>query len=167
MRNALFIFFIFISSMTFAHDYYFAFAEVEYDEMKGELQATLIVSTHDMENFLRKKGVTERDLSSYCNDTIALRNIQNELLKGFSIQIGTKTLNLTLEGMEVQLTGLTNFYFSAKEVSALESVSIKFDLLMDVFAEQQNKLTFIYRNTKNTYVFLSNRKEQDIILLEK
>lgn len=167
MRNALFIFFIFISSMTFAHDYYFAFAEVEYDEMKGELQATLIVSTHDMENMLRKKGVTERDLSSYCNDTIALRNIQNELLKGFSIQIGTKTLNLTLEGMEVQLTGLTNFYFSAKEVSALESVSIKFDLLMDVFAEQQNKLTFIYRNTKNTYVFLSNRKEQDIILLEK
>lgn len=153
--------------MTFAHDYYFAFAEVEYDEMKGELQATLIVSTHDMENMLRKKGVTERDLSSYSNDTIALRNIQNELLKGFSIQIGTKTLSLTLEGMEVQLTGLTNFYFSAKEVSALESVSIKFDLLMDVFAEQQNKLTFIYRNTKNTYAFLSNRKEQDIILLEK
>lgn len=167
MRNALFIFFIFISSMTFAHDYYFAFAEVEYDEMNGELQATLIVSTHDMENMLRKKGIIERDLSSYSNDTTALRNIQNEILKGFSIQIGTKTLFLTLEGMEVQLTGLTNFYFSANEIPPLETLSVKFDLLMNVFAEQQNKLTFIYRNTKNTYVFLSNRKEQELTLLKK
>lgn len=153
--------------MSFSHDYYFAFAEVEYNEMNGELQATLIVSTHDLENTLRKKGTIERDLSSYSSDTSALRNIQNELLKGFSIQIGTKTLNLTLEGMEVQLTGLTNFYFSAKEIPSLKTISVKFDLLMDVFAEQQNKLTFIYRNTKNTYVFMSNRKEQEIILLEK
>lgn len=167
MRNALFIFFILISSMTFAHDYYFAFAEVEYNDLKGELEATLIVSTHDLESMLRKKGVIERDLSSYSNDSSALKNIQNELLKGFSIQVGTKTLNLTLEGMEVQLTGLTNFYFSAKEVPSLETISVKFDLLMDTFAEQQNKLTFIYRNTKNTYVFMSNRKEQDLILLEK
>lgn len=167
MRNTLFIFFILISSMTYAHDYYFAFAEVEYNEMNGELQATLIVSTHDLENMLREKGVIERDLSSCSNDTLALRNIQNELSKGFSIQIGTKTLNLTLEGMEVLLTGLTNFYFSAKVSSTLETVSVKFDLLMDVFAEQQNKLTFIYRNTKSTYVFLSNKKEQELTLIEK
>lgn len=167
MKNTLFIIFFLVSSLSYAHDYYFAFAEVEYDELKEEIQATLIVSTHDLENMLKKKGVIDKALSSYSNDPETLKLVQKEIEKGFSIQIGDKVIEMTLEGMETQLTGLTNFYFSAKNIQSISKLSIHFDLLMDQFQEQQNKLTFSYRNKKDSYIFLSNKKEQDIIILEK
>lgn len=166
IKKALLVLFLSCTSLFYSHDYYFAFAEVEFDELNKEIQATVIVSTHDFENILREKGIINRDLASYSNNPEILKEIQNELLNGFSIQLGTKLLDFNLEGMEVSLTGITNFYFSAREIESTESFQVKFDLLMNKYSEQQNKLTFIYRNTKNTYVFLSNKTEQDIILRE-
>lgn len=166
MRNGIFIFFLFISSLTYAHSYYFAFAELEYNEFNKELQATVVVSTHDIENSLRNKGIITKDLSHYKNDSLVLIQIKNELQKGFLIFSNDQTINWDIVGMETELTGVTNFYFYAQNVDATEKIQVKFDLLMDDFTEQQNKLTFIYRNVKNTYVFLTNKREQEIILSE-
>ena len=155
------------SSIARAHDYFFAFAEVDYNDLTEELHATVIVSTHDLEHMLRSKGIISKDLASYSDNNEVIKTIQTEIQKGFRFLFSGEQKPLEFEGMERLLTGNTQFYFSLKGVKSLEFVSVKFDLLMDIFAEQQNKMTLIYRNSKTTFVFLTSQKEQDLILPKK
>lgn len=152
------------TSLARAHDYYFAFAEVDYNDLTEELHATVIVSTHDLEKMLKNKGIISKDLASYSDNKETIHSIQTEIQKGFSFRFSGEQKTLEFEGMELLLTGNTQFYFSLKGVKSLQQVSVKFDFMMDIFKEQQNKMTFIYRNSKTTFVFLTSRKEQDLIL---
>jgi hypothetical protein len=155
------------SSLARAHDYYFAFAEVDYNELTEEMHATVIVSTHDLEYMLRSKGILSKDLASYSDNKEAINTIQFEIQKGFGFRFSGEQKALEFEGMELLLTGNTQFYFSLKQIKSLERVSVKFDFMMDVFAEQQNKMTLIYRNSKTTFVFFTSQKEQELILSKK
>ena len=163
----LIVIFLSFSSLVRAHDYYFAFAEVDYNDLTEEIHATVIVSTHDLEKMLRSKGIISKDLASYSNNEEAIRSIQTEIQKGFSFRFSGEQRTMEFEGMELLLTGNTQFYFSLKQVKSLERVTVKFDFMMDVFKEQQNKMTLIYRNSKTTFVFLTSQKEQDLILQKK
>ena len=155
------------SSLARAHDYYFAFAEVDYNELTEEMHASVIASTHDLEYMLRSKGILSKDLASYAENKEVIHTIQTEIQKGFGFRFSGEQKTLEFEGMELLLTGNTQFYFSLKQVKSLERVSVKFDFMMDVFKEQQNKMTLIYRNSKTTFVFLTSQKEQDLILPKK
>lgn len=167
MRKLFFIFSLILSYSAFSHDYYFAFAEVDYNELTEEMHATVIVSTHDLEYMLRSKGIISKDLASYTENKEAIHTIQTEIQKGFGFRFSGEQKTLEFEGMELLLTGNTQFYFSLKQVKSLERVSVNFDFMMDVFKEQQNKMTLIYRNSKTTFVFLASQKEQDLILSRK
>jgi hypothetical protein len=52
----------------------------------------------------------------------------------------------------------------AENVTLIEKLNITFSSMMDVFEAQQNKLTFIQNNNKQTAVFLQNQKSTVIQL---
>jgi len=167
MKKALFIFILFISSVSYGHEYYFAFAEVEYNEMDGKIEATIRVSTHDLEKALRDKKLITKDLSALSQDTLSLSVLEKEIEAHFSISLkdaSGKSLDFILEGYETQKTGIVEFYLSADLKKNAQQLDITFDLLMDEFPEQQNKLTFIYRTSKITLVFMPNKRTQTIDL---
>lgn len=174
MRHILFFIAFFSVFSSFGHEYFFAFAEVEYDELNGRLEATLIVTTHDFEKYLQKNKIIEHDLSRYKTDTTTIQFIENEINKHFhlnlnpglenSITEGAELFHFKLEGYEIQLTGTVEFYLSYELNRPLEIFEVLFDLLMNEYPQQQNKLTFSYRGTKKTYVFLSNKRTQLIDL---
>ena len=166
MRFLLIVLFGF-SSLARAHDYFFAFAEVDYNDLTEELHATVIVSTHDLERMLRSQGIISKDLASYSDSNEVIQTIQTEIQKGFGFLFSGEQKMLEFEGMELLLTGTTQFYFSLKSIKSLQLVSVKFDLLMNIFPEQQNKITLIYRNSKTSFVFLNTQKEQELILQKK
>jgi hypothetical protein len=161
MKHILFVCSFFLISFSHAHDYFFAFAEVEYDEYNARVEATLVMTTHDFESYLRKKNIINKELSYYKNDSLVLKQVETEILKHFSISspsIGA----LSLEGFEIELTGMIQVYLTAPILSPAEGLDIQFDLLMDEYKEQQNKLTFIYRDQKTSYVYLQNKRSQHI-----
>lgn len=164
MRTALFIFAFLLSTVSFGHEYYFAFAEVEYNEMNGKIEATLRVSTHDLEKVLREKNLIKNDLSSISQDTATLSLLEKEIETHFSISFSGKNLDFQLEGFETLKTGLVEFYLSSDIQENLEKMEIKFDLLMEEFPEQQNKMTFMHRMSKTTLVFMQNKRTQYIDL---
>lgn len=174
MRNALFIFFVILNTCVFAHDYFFAFAEVEYDELNGRVEATVTVTTHDFERYLQKKEILQGEINSCLGDSFKLQAIEKELNKCFylnlnplsenSIMDGIESFHFKLDGFETQLTGTVQFYLSSDLKRPLESFEVTFDLLMNEYPEQQNKLTFINRGQKRTYVFLQTKRTQIIDL---
>ena len=172
MKNFLFIFFILISSASIAHDYFFAFAEVEYNEMNGQVETTISMTSHDFERYLQRKKLIKTNLKSCINDSFSMHNIEIELNKHFnlnpefenSILDGNESFDLKLDGFEIQLTGIVQFYLSSTIPNPINLFKITFDLLMDEYPEQQNKLTFIFRNEKKTVVFIPTMRSQIIEL---
>jgi hypothetical protein len=161
MKHIFFVFFFFVTSVTYAHEYFFAFAEVEYDEYNARVEATVVMTAHDFESYLKKEKIITKELSFYKNDSVVMKRVENEISKHFSIQ-STSVGTFTLEGFEIALTGMIQVYLTAPILSTPTGLEIQFDLLMDEFKEQQNKLTFIYRDQKTSYVYLQNKRSQHI-----
>ena len=154
----------FVSSLANAHDYYFAFAEVEYDELNGKIEATITLTTHDFEKSLREKG-NPIFLSKAIDDSVQFNLVKQHLLKGFSVSLDSQEVSFQLDGIEVMLNGATNFYISSTvPTSSSKDLEIYFGLLMDTFPEQQNKATLLYRGGKTIHIFLPQLKSQKIIL---
>jgi hypothetical protein len=160
------LFTIFSSSLK-AHDTYFSFAEVEYNDLNGSLEATLTVSTHDLEMVLMEKNLLHGALTSTSIDS-SLQSKLEELINA-SFQLSSANgpyFHWNLEGIENTLTGNTNVYLSTSIKERITSMDVHFKLFMDRYPEQQNKLTFIYHNRKTTRVFLNNKRQDTITLTE-
>ena len=166
MRNIVLVCLLFSAGIGWSHDYFFAFAEVEYKKTQGNIEATLIVTTHDFEQFLHQEGWSAKDLSSSQNDSLSVLFIEEKINDHFQVTTDIhKSLKMQLIGYETQLIGTTQFYLSA-QVEPIQLIDFKFDLLMDLFPQQQNKLHFIHkdRDVKTTLEFLPSKKIQSIDL---
>lgn len=158
--------FVFLMSVMIsnAHEYYFAFAEMEYKSDTKKLELTLIVSTHDIEHWLQNKGVKVKELENHTKDLTLLKEFETKLLSGFNVSYEKNNIPIKIIGYEVLNNGLSNFYFTSEIIEIKNQFSVRFDLLMDDYPEQQNKLTFIYRGKKQTFPFLQTTREQFIKL---
>ncbi len=166
MRFVFSICILFSSFNASAHEYFFAFAEVEYKKTNGIIEATLIVTTHDFEQWLHNEGWSGKNLVSSADDSLSILFIQNEINKHFQITTDIhEIVKMQLIGYENQMIGTTQFYLTS-EVEPIQMINFKFDLLMDLYPQQQNKLNFINneRGIKTTLEFLPSRKEQGIDL---
>ena len=176
IKNITLLFILFISSISFAHNYYFAFAEVEYNEMNRSLEATIIASAHDVESVLRENDVISKSLDYAKKNKKEYYAINDFINKIFSVYVADSLsdfaldsslppqLEFDLDGFEVLLNGDIQFYLSTKIQNPINQFQIKFDLLMDKFPEQQNKLTFRFRNKKLTHNYLTTNRIQLIKL---
>ena len=172
LRLLSLILFTIVANHSMAHKFYFAFAEVEYNEINKSLEATLIASAHDMESVLRDTKVISNTLENSKKNKKEFYAINDFLNNNFSFYI-TDSLSFTaldssmppqiqfiLDGFEVMMNGDVQFYLSANISSNIDQIYVKFDLLMEKFSEQQNKLTFRFRDKKFTYNFLTTTKIQ-------
>lgn len=159
--RALVFFILLVSAFNaHAHEYYFAFAEVEYNDVTQKFESTLIVSTHDLEMVLERDSIITQDLAELQTDQKEYRILENYLCSHFKVETTNQVCVFKLIGIECQLNGTTNFYFESEEIRIGQSIDFHFDLLMDHFKEQNNKLTFYYRNNNYTYSFLATQTKQ-------
>ena len=163
MLRFFFIFSFLISSFSASsHEYYFGFAEVEYKSDSKVLEATLILSTHDVESFLFNNGVDVKHLEDA--SPLLKPEIGEALMKYFSIKSGDEKAIFILEAYEVQLNGVTNFYFTSEKIELTKHLELSFDILFKEFPKQQNKITFIYKNKTYTEMFMPHKAEGKIEL---
>jgi hypothetical protein len=175
-KNFILVFFLFVSSFTFAHTYYFAFAEVEYNEMNKSLEATIIASAHDVESVLRENDVISKSLDYAKKNKKEYYAINDFINKNFSVYAADSLsflvldsslppqIEFVMDGFEVLLNGDVQFYLSAKIQNPINQLYVKFDFLMEKFPEQQNKLTFRFRDKKFTNNYLTTTRIQLIKL---
>jgi hypothetical protein len=175
MKRSFLLLFLLLSSFVRAHEYFFSFAELEYKEMEGRLEATISVTSHDLEQYLQKKKLIKCELTAALKDSVTFLLISNELNNHFFVDLdpygqnstmdGVEFIRFTLDGYEDEYTGTIRFYLHANVNHPISATfGITFNLLMDAFKEQQNKLTFLFREEKSTFVFLQNNQKQFIDL---
>ena len=61
--------------------------------------------------------------------------------------------NWSIESFQIMKNGTIELYFSAPAKQVYTLIQVDFRFLMDAFPDQQNKLTFIYREDRETQSF--------------
>lgn len=148
----------FVPMLSQAHEYFFSFVELSYNEVDRQYEGTLIAETHDIDTWFEKRGVFAGDMGFRQNDPEFLKEIEGFLFEGFSIE----DLSLHLDGFEVLPDGQTNFYFHATS-DPLPCLNIHYPLLMDLFKEQQNKITYLDKGEQHTALFINNQTRAKIL----
>ena len=180
MRSVLFIAFLLIICQTkvSAHAFYFAYAEVEYNELSQQLEVSLSGTTHDLQTAI------EKEFHHKCNNwgkqnisakdsSMLLKYINNHLRFRYGCALDSNAIDaycsseFHLEGIQFNLDGsFMCFLSSPMKTIYLNSLSAQFDFLMESFPEQQNKLTFLQRDKSQTLVFIKPQQSQAIKLEE-
>jgi len=166
MKHLLLALLLGTSALSYSHDYFFAFAEVEYNDISKKLEATLTASTHDVENAIRETKSTLKNIEVINLGSNDFEIVERYLLEHFKVSSNNES-NLKLIGFEVLLSGVTNFFFESSQMDLKETLTVEFDLLMQQHQEQQNKITFYYRNQTYSRPFLFDVRKQEIKLLKK
>ena len=159
----LFLLVLLTSFNTYAHDYFFAFAEVEYNESSKKLETTLTVSTHDLEAAIKKEGIILKDFSDIEKGSKDFEILESYLLSHFEIK-SNSSVNFKLLGFEISLKGVTEFYLESEPAIIENQVEVFYDLLMNQNKKQQNKITFYHKKETYTRPFLISEKTQTIKL---
>lgn len=144
-----------LSGFANAHEFFFAYAEFKLNEMEGELQGTLIFTGHDMEKALGIELMSDKGI-----DTSDREVLINYINQHFSFG---STVSLQYFGHEVKNTGEFVIYLNSPIPTDFEFAgSVRFDLLMDFFPDQQNKLSIMYRNETKHLNFLGHSRTQEL-----
>jgi len=158
MKTAfLLLLFTFFATSSFAHEYFFAFAEMDYNKTDNSFEITLEGSAHDVEDVMNESGIPIKELEDHYTDQAMLARIEAFINKGYTISSGGKPAALKLQGMEVKTNGLVYFYLKSEPIELTKTIDITFNWLMDVLPQQQNKLTLRYNDQKYTAVFLPGK----------
>ena len=165
MKKISTIFFSILFSLNLsAHPFYFSYAEIEYNEFSNCFEGFISLSSHDFEELLNEKKNTKTSISKAMNDSLLKKEISEILNMGLSFSTKKQEIQFKLEGFETEMNGLTRFYFSTEKLSNPKEILIEYDLFMDKHPEQQNKLTLIQRNKKETFEFLIQQKTKLITI---
>ena len=163
MRSFLFLFFLLLTSLSAnAHEYFFGFAELTYNEADAKYEGTLILSTHDLEDWLKKRGVTLTELEFQQFDEDLFSQMEIELFKGFKLSQNGREMKLHGLGFETDNTGTTQIYFQSEKTTKSAKIDVTFDILMDVYPKQQNKITYRDAEFSVTTIFLFNKPTSSI-----
>ena len=168
MRNFVLIIGILLSSnASIAHEYYSGFAELEYNNFTQRFEATLSVTGHDFERAISMNdssfGKLEQLMENETDKVKAINYINDHL----SITSGNNTCLFELRGIEVSPNGTVNFYLESTEMELNTSISVYFNLMMETFEEQQNKVTLYYHKQTYTESFLPHEQLKTIELIRE
>lgn len=165
MKKALLILFCTIQSMAFSHDYFFAFAELKYDDFSQTFEASITGSAHDLDRIFEEKSWSLDGLNELTPESEDFEAINAWILNHFSIKSTNAQVEFTLIGCEIELNGQVHFYFESKPIEIDTQLTVSFNFLMTEFPQQQNKLTFFYRDQTITATFLPSSYTHEIRLV--
>ena len=76
-------FIVFGSFVSFGHEYFFGFAEMEYNAESKVYEGTLMLSTHDLEEWLQVKGIEVDELE----DVVSGSKLENDISKAIFLAL--------------------------------------------------------------------------------
>lgn len=163
-RLLLLVFSLSLNLVVSAHEFYFAYAEFEWNDFSETFQGTVIFTGHDLESVLDiNLTSTENNLISDEDQEVLMQYMNEHLTLGEDNQ-------LNFVGSESKLTGEFYLYLETSPFKQLSETPllISFTLLMDQFPDQQNKLTLTYHEYKHYLVFIKGTgSETQKVILDK
>lgn len=136
--------------MTYAHEYYFSFANIEVDTVDERIEVSLKMSAHDVEHYLIDHNYKDK-FEDIKEETEVYNFIQKWMRSNFSIAVNDVILPMKLQGFEVQNDDDLYFYFSIDFMPPKKcTFTIQNTLLFDFFPAQQNRIIFKWGDFEKT-----------------
>ena len=166
MRKILFgIIFLITSLSIFSfnmHEYYFGFAEMEYNSTAKNFEISLKTTAHDFEHHMEHMGVNIGHIEKLKTGDSLFAEVMKEVNKGFSISKEGENLGLKCIGFEVDLKDNLYFYLKSETTEKEGKWNIEFDLMMNSYPKQQNKLNYVESGNKTALTFVYSNKERTL-----
>jgi hypothetical protein len=148
-----------------AHEYFFGFAEMSYNSTDQVLEGTVMLSTHDVEEWFQEKKLPIKEMEDHVTDAALIQQMAKALFNEFKVKSGGKEVIFQMIGYEVLPNGMTNFYFHSNKIAKPNKfIDITFDLMMNELPAQQNKVTYLDNEKSYTAVFTQAKSQSSIIL---
>lgn len=160
MKIVVLILFLSCISAIKAHDYYFSFAEMQYNTDSKRFEASIRATGHDVEEFIKDREQEIPSLEKCIGNPVAENILESYVTKYFKVLVDGKPLEFTLVGLEVNLKDEVIFYIKSNKLEKPKAIEIIYDLLMDYFPDQQNKLTLFTAEGKEYLGFLPHRRKR-------
>ncbi len=160
----IFLLFPFVLLLMSFHEYFMSFAELDYNEESNRLEVSISVTGHDLEEYMKEKDMEIVGLESCSTDPISMKKLAQVINNGFQLFLDEEKLQLDLVGLAVNTKDEATFYLISREIDRPAKLKVRYDLLMNYFIKQQNKLTVFTGNKKEFYAFLKHKPERIIEL---
>ncbi len=147
-----------------AHEYFFGFAELSYNSEQEIIEGTLMVSTHDLEEWFQSKKLPVKEMEDHVGDIKLQQDMASALFSEFKVKNNGTLLKFELIGYEVLPNGMTNFYFHSSITKKPGKLDITFDLMMNELPAQQNKITYLDKEKSYTSFFTKQKRQSSIII---
>jgi hypothetical protein len=161
MKIILALSFVLLSQLVSAHAFYFAFAEMQYNEKEERFEITLRATGHDVEKYMEVMNSPIGKLEDCIKNPLKMKQLERAIDKGFSLSIAGVQLTMELLGLEINVNDEVSFYLITRRTKKPESIGIEFNFLMDYFEEQQNKLTIFEGGEKHYLSFLPHMTQRN------
>ncbi len=146
-----------------AHDFFFAFAEIQYNQTSKKLEISIEATAHDVEYALKTQGITfKKHLENETKNNTFKKVFERYLQAEFQLYLTEKQIALQLIGFEIMPDGQLFAYLESESFDLKGEFSMDFHLLMNEFPQQQNKVIFtafgktmhaVFLNTKTRNIF--------------
>ncbi len=147
-----------------AHEYHFAFMELEFYPTEQQFQATLKVTAHDIAYIFSKKHATDLSVDEIINTDSLYSELTLFICAGFTLFQNNQAVYFKVDGNELTKSGDLLFYLSSEAIEYPGKLSFSFPLLTLYFPEQQNKLDYLKKGKHHTLTFLSTDYIKEIPL---
>ena len=158
-----------VPSKSWAHQFYFAFGEIEYNEMAQTFEGSVVATSHDLELVLMNSFGLKTKLENFGAKSSEVKIIEDYLNQFLTLRYGCSldsnavdaycSATWSIESFQNMKNGTIELYFSAPAKHIYTLVQVDFRFLMDAFPDQQNKLTFIYREDRETQSFTKTQPQ--------
>ncbi len=137
-------------------------AEKSSNPTEQVVEGTLMLSTHDVEEWFQGKKLPVKEMEDHVSDAVLIQQMAKALFSEFKVKSAGKELVLTIIGYEVLPNGMTNFYFHSNKTTAPKKLDFTFNLMMKELPQQQNKITYLENEKSYTAVFTTVKTQSSI-----
>lgn len=142
------------------HEYYFSFGEIQYSTKQKRFEVSITCTGHDLENYIESKDIEIPKFEECIESPVHQKKIEKIIQDGFKVYVDDKSILLELVGMEVNTKDQAVFYLTSREMIKPANFEVEYNLLMDYYPIQQNKLTVFSPEGKEYLTFLKSRTKR-------
>lgn len=147
------------SSVSLLHEFHLSKSTVNYDSESAALQVTMHIFIDDLEDALKQQDLPRLYIGTEKEDSTADLHIANYIKSCFTLTKGSDTLEQLFIGKELSADLAAIWcYIEVPMDSSVGNLDFKNSLLMEVFDDQKNIMTF-RKDKKRIDDFLLNKSD--------
>lgn len=162
MKNILTCVLLSLAFQGFSHKFYISITDMEYNEEKKRIEASVKMTAHDFEWILEQKFKTKCIIEEIADSSKIGTFAQDYLRQNFQVYSESQQCQFNYLGKEVTNREDLYFYFTLTNVKNPAHISLISNLLFSISDLQQNIVHYKYKNQTKSVTLVPSQNEGEL-----